>query len=403
MATVTKLQQLTRDAEELLTSLPSANDFSGEEDIARVKAVDTLRKLTRHLETPLELSRRLAWQEPAHVISIKIALDMGLFKLLQEPRPDEGETVAVMALQSNQPEELIGRILRHLAAWDTVKELDVNTFAATSTSNAFLDARVSSGLDFWIHLASIGMRNMPKYIREGNYGDLGIPGKGNFEQANGTGKHLFEWLNGNSEGFRAHTDHLNAFSTDRIGWLDTYPAQERLLEGIDSTSPMLVDVGGGVGRDVLSFERQFPSAKGQLIVQDLPEVIADLTATLPSHSRVDAKAHDFFTPQPIHGARAYLLHYILHDWSDTDCLRILGNIKIAMRQDYTRLLVVESVIADQNADAFSTALDLTIMTMVGAKERSEHDWRDLFIRAGLRVANIYSSVGNAECVTEAAL
>lgn len=403
MANVTKLQQLTRDAEDLLASLPSANGFTGEEDTARIKAVDTLRKLNRRLETPLELSRRLAWQEPAHVISIKIALDMGLFKQLRARKSDEGETVAAMALQLNQPQELVGRILRHLAAWDTVKELDVNTFAATSTSNAFLDASVSSGLDFWIHLASIGMRNMPQYIRDGNYGNLGIPGKGNFEQANGTGKRLFEWLNEHPEGFRAHTDHLNAFSTDRRGWLDTYPAQERLLDGSDLTSPMLVDIGGGLGRDVLSFERKFPSAKGQLVVQDLPEVIADLTTTLPSDSRVETQGHDFFTSQPIHGARAYLLHYILHDWSDADCLRILENIKTAMRKNHTRLLVVESIIADQNADAFSTALDLTIMTMVGAKERSERDWRDLFKRAGLRVADIYSSVGNAECVIEAAL
>lgn len=400
MAILTKLQQLTRDAEEFLAS---ANDLSGEDDSVRIKAVDTLRKLTRRLETPLELSRRLAWQEPAHLVSIKIALDMGLFKLMQANPLDNRQTVAAMAVQLNQPEELVGRILRHLAAWDTVREIDMNTFAATATSNAFLDASVASGLDFWIHLASIGMRNMPKYIRDGNYDLLEIPGKGNFEQANGTGKHLFDWLNESPEAFRAHTDHLNAFSTDRIGWLDTYPAQQRLLEGIDSTTPLLVDIGGGLGRDVFSFERKFPTAKGQLVVQDPPEVIADLSATLPSDSRVDVQAHDFFTPQSIHGARAYLLHYILHDWSDADCLRILDSVKIAMRKDYSRLLVVESIIADRNADAFSTALDITIMSMVGAKERSEQHWRDLLTRAGLHIEAIHALVGNAECVIEAVL
>jgi hypothetical protein len=75
-----------------------------------------------------------------------------------------------------------------------------------------------------------------------------------------------------------------------------------------------------------------------------------------------------------------------------------------MRKCHSRLSVVEPVIAShQNAVAFSTALDITIMSMIAAKERSEKHWHNLFLRAGIHVTEIHSSVGNAEGFTEVML
>ena len=201
--------------------------------------------------------------------------------------------------------------------------------------------------------------------------------------------------------FRAHTDHLNAFTRDRVGWLDIYPARTRLSSSEqDIDSPLLVDVGGGIGRDALMFRRQFPDRAQAVIVQDIPDVIADASKNLPSDSGLTLQAVDFFDLQPVQGARLYLLHYVLHDWADKDCLTILNNIKVAMRKDFSSLLIVESMIASEKADMFSTALKTTIMSMVGSRECSENDWRRLIAGTGMRITSIYTSVGNAECVVE---
>lgn len=328
-------------------------------------------------------------------------MDLSIFEYLRLQTAAKGfARLEAMAHDLGKPEELWGRILRHLAAWDTVREVGVNMFAATPTSNAFLDAGVASGPDFWIHLSSVDMRNLPRCLREHSYSDVGNPGKGNFEHANPKGLHLFTWLREEPAAFRAHTDHLDAFSQDRTGWLDIYPAHERLSADGETDRSLLVDIGAGLGRDALMFRRRLPNMAGAVIVQDLPEVIADASKALPPDSGLVLQAADSFKPQSVQSAEIYLLHHILHDWASEDCLRILENTKAAMRKNHSRLLIVKSIIALEKADTFSTVLNITIMSMVGSRERTESDWRGLIARAGMHIEAVYPSVRNADCVIE---
>lgn len=46
--------------------------------------------------------------------------------------------------------------------------------------------------------------------------------------------------------------------------------------------------------------------------------------------RVRFQPHDFFEPNPVAHADVYWLRYVLHDWSDEYCVRILAAIKPAM-------------------------------------------------------------------------
>lgn len=78
---------------------------------------------------------------------------------------------------------------------------------------------------------------------------------------------------------------------------------------IQDEDVLLVDVGGGIGQDLLKFHAKNPDLRGRLILQDLPDVVNN--AKVPEY--IEAMGHDFFTPQPIHGAKAYFLHSILHD------------------------------------------------------------------------------------------
>jgi ubiquinone/menaquinone biosynthesis C-methylase UbiE len=85
----------------------------------------------------------------------------------------------------------------------------------------------------------------------------------------------------------------------------------------------VVDVGGGIGHIARALTDHCPTI--QCIVQDRPEVIFQGEQALPSNlqDRIRFQKHDFFQPQPVHGADVYLLRHILHDWSNKYARMIL--------------------------------------------------------------------------------
>jgi phosphoribulokinase len=46
------------------------------------------------------------------------------------------------------------------------------------------------------------------------------------------------------------------------------------------------------------------------------------------------------------GARIYYLHFIIHDWPDSDCIKIMEKIRDAMTPGYSRLLLNDAVLPD---------------------------------------------------------
>ncbi len=75
---------------------------------------------------------------------------------------------------------------------------------------------------------------------------------------------------------------------------------------------------------------------------------------------------------PYAGARAYMLHHILHIFSSDDaCRGIFNNIIPAMRKGYSKLLIKELVIPDRNARWAFTAMDIGVMQSLAGRERTE--------------------------------
>ena len=76
----------------------------------------------------------------------------------------------------------------------------------------------------------------------------------------------------------------------------------------------------------MDIAREFPSLR--FIVQDLPKVIEDAKKNVPAElmERVIFMAHDMFTAQPVKDADVYYFRWILHDWSDKYCIKILKSL-----------------------------------------------------------------------------
>lgn len=103
------------------------------------------------------------------------------------------------------------------------------------------------------------------------------------------------------------------------------------------------------------------------------------------------------------GARAYYLRNVLHDWPDHHCLVILSQIASAMRPGYSKIILNELVPTDQRCGIIAAQVDLTMMAVVAATERSERQWRMLVDSAGLKIDKIWTDVPEAESIIELTL
>jgi hypothetical protein len=76
-------------------------------------------------------------------------------------------------------------------------------------------------------------------------------------------------------------------------------------------------------------------------VIDQAKSAAAAAAGDPNSARVSFMSHDFFTPQTV-VADVYLLRWILHNWSDKYCVRILRALIPALKPG-ARVIVNEDV------------------------------------------------------------
>ena len=128
---------------------------------------------------------------------------------------------------------------------------------------------------------------------------------------------------------------MNRFKA-AMSFLQTFPGLQNsyVLKAFDWASlgnRTVVDVGGSHGLVSMDIAREFPSLR--FIVQDLPKVIEDAKTKAPAElgNRVSFMAHDMFTEQPVKGADVYYFRWILHDWSDKYCIKILKSLIPALK------------------------------------------------------------------------
>ena len=122
-----------------------------------------------------------------------------------------------------------------------------------------------------------------------------------------------------------------------------------------------------------------PSCRG--ILFDQPAVVAEAP-----DGRIERVGGDFFKDVPVQ-ADAYVMRWVLHDWSDEESVALLTNVKKAAKAD-ARLMVVESVIPETPEFDMGKWMDLNMMAMSTGRERTAAEFRDLFGRAGFALEQI---------------
>ena len=163
----------------------------------------------------------------------------------------------------------------------------------------------------------------------------------------------------------------------------------------------VVDVGGATGNLLSAILSRHPGPRG--ILFDRPHVVSDapaLLAALGVTDRATIEAGSFFETIPA-GGDVYILSHIIHDWSEEQCLTILGHVRRAMRPD-GRLLLVEMVLPAGDTQHLGKLLDIVMLVLPGGQERTEEEYRTLLGKAGFRLIRVVPT-DSAASVVEAVL
>ena len=159
----------------------------------------------------------------------------------------------------------------------------------------------------------------------------------------------------------------------------------------------IVDVGGGHGLLLHAILSANPKLRG--VLADLPAVVAGAEALRSEQiaARCEIVGGDFFASVPA-GADAYIMKWVIHDWNDEDCLKILRNCRRAIRRE-GRLLIVDAVLTPCNEPDPGKLTDLLMLMMAsGGRERTEVEFRDLLRRADFLLTRLITTASGSSII-----
>ncbi|URE24196.1 caffeic acid [Musa troglodytarum] len=327
---------------------------------------------------------------PILPMTVMAAAQLGLFEILIKagptPKLSAADIAAQMPTQNPQAAVMVDRILRLLAAYNVVR-CTVETGADGKPLGKYGPAPVCKYLaknEDGVSIAALALMNQDKVLMESWYHlkdavlDGGVP----FNKA--YGMTAFEYYGADArfnkvfnEGMRNHSTII----TKKL--LDIY----RGFEGVK----VLVDVGGGVGGTISMIAAKHPHIKA--INFDLPHVISEA----PPVAGVEHIGGDMFASVP--SGDAILMKWILHDWSDELCVKILRNCWKALPEK-GRVILVECVlpVVPEPTGRRRGVFDLDVVMMVqnpGGKERTETEFEGLARDAGFSGFNAAYIYANA--------
>jgi ubiquinone/menaquinone biosynthesis C-methylase UbiE len=291
-----------------------------------------------------------------------------------------GDTAEALAKARGLVPDRVYRLLRALSTCGIVTESAGERFALTPlgrmlTSNAPNSMKTSAELlteyngEIWSKL------------------DGALAGGTAFEALKG--KPLFDWLHANpKEGARFQRMMVEVHSPETPAIVAAYDFGQ---------FKRIVDVGGGHGMLLSAILAAHPGVQGTLF--DLPEGIEAARrgagGPLPGVSFIAGDVFEFVPD----GADAYLFRHLLHDYDDDDCIKMLNNVRRAMKP-HSRVLVLEKTVPTDDTPGPGRWLDLHVMLLTGGRERTTPEYDALFAKAGLRLSRVLPTAHPAVDVIE---
>ncbi|KAK5676263.1 hypothetical protein LTS10_011075 [Elasticomyces elasticus] len=391
----TSLKQLSADVQKAVEAYEN-NDADA---AAYDHALGAIQKLQLAIEKPGDYAARVRYHGLQNIAIVMLS-EMGVLQAIAA-RPDSSITATELANQTGCDELLIKRLLRQLTTNGICDEVGEYTYHSNPMTQVFASPGQLAGFRYSTEKIFYIGSKIRGYLHNSQI-HKGQPVKQNAHQHTFDGKTFWQLL-GSDPSAKENFD-IFMKAARRGGhvqmWNERYPPVSQLKDEdlkIGEEAVLMVDVGGGVGGQVGAFRKQCPNLPGKCILQDLPDTIKN-NASPPDG--VELMSYDFFTPQPVKGARIYLFRSVCHDWDDSHSRKLLANTVAAMDPEYSRLLIDDWVLPDFGASLKATNMDVNMMIMFDAMERTKNQWIKLLADVGLEIVEIYSTPGAAESIIE---
>ncbi|KAF2195912.1 putative O-methyltransferase [Zopfia rhizophila CBS 207.26] len=237
------------------------------------------------------------------------------------------------------------------------------------------------------HCCDDGLKSAAQFtdvLRETGFRGSDDPAKSAFSRAFGTEKGMFDYFynddleRGQRFGLAMAGSEVIKALTEDVFPFHTLPPRTKI-----------VDVGGGRGQVSIRIAEKMPDMT--FVVQDNEDILkAGQDEGVPDDvkDRIEWMPHSFFQEQPVKGADVYLFRFILHDHPDSNCVKIISRTVEAMDPERSRILIDDAVLPNllgQDSLRIFNLLDIYMMMILNAKERTEPQWRELFGKASERL------------------
>ncbi|KAF2470381.1 S-adenosyl-L-methionine-dependent methyltransferase [Lindgomyces ingoldianus] len=298
--------------------------------------------------------------------------------------PVDGEkTFAEIAEACSLNEKDLTRFLRVAISQHVFKEVRKGSVAHTAASKMLLNNPM---LEAWT--LNIAQEFWPALSRAVDAAEKWPgseePNETGYSLAHNTDENPFDVI---KKDHKRHQQFVDAMSFSHL-----HPSYsvKYLVDNFDFESigrGTIVDIGGSYGQVSIAIAEKYPDVT--CIVQDLEGTISGLSVPEPISRRVLGMPHDFFTPQPVRGADVYLLRWILHDWSDKYCIKILQclipGLKKGAKVVINDICIPEPGQLSIRAERFLRRLmDISMKAFNNARERDAETWEWLFSMADKR-------------------
>jgi hypothetical protein len=269
-----------------------------------------------------------------------------------------------LAAAAGADRDSLERVLRHLVGKGLFEETARGSFTLNEPARALLDSSTRLGLD----LEGIGGRMALSW--------------GSLLAAVRTGAPAYYTIFGRPfwKDLAAHPEIAASFDALMGPLGHGTPDPDVLVTGGWEAVRWVVDVGGGTGVLLAEILKARSALRGTLV--DLPSTVAqsgELFRAAGVSERAAAVGQSFFDPLPA-GADLYLLKNVLADWPDREALALLQRCAEAA-SPAGRVVILGGVTPNDRASP-----ELLMMVLVGGKDRTLAEFKELARSAGLEVA-----------------
>ncbi len=144
----------------------------------------------------------------------------------------------------------------------------------------------------------------------------------------------------------------------------------------------LLDAGGGFGTLALNILREHPDV--HVTVFDMPEVVEHARNSLGPVPGLSWLSGGLYAPWNIR-ADIVTLARVLHDWDDSDAIKILSQARAALSLG-ARLFIIEMLMEEHGVSG--SLCDLHLLITTGGRERTRKDFERLLEVSGFRLVDV---------------